>query len=330
MTGRTTAALVSAVLLVALLAPSGASAATEVGNECAAEHKAGGFVEVPDSLAAGGGTLPLTVPSEGVLTNWRIKSLSPSPAPARIGVFRAVETGKFQLVAATGEETAAFGTNTFKTRLPVKAGDRFGTIPAGGGYFSCATGNNDDHSWAYNGTVEVGAAYLFSAGVRARVPIVGVVEPDIDRDGFGDESQDKCPQSASAQVPCPPVKTTFEMKVKKKLIEATVTVSSEAKVQFFGQVSWPVRGKPKLPGHSSKRPGDHGLIVGIGAAGPRTLQAGKAETFRAPLSKPILRRLGRITPQEALRPLMTIRTTDLAGRITEQRRRLKLKGREGA
>ena len=221
-------------------------------------------------------TLPLTVPSEGILTNWKIKSLSPSPAPARVGVFRAVEGGgKFQLVSATAEESAAFGTNTFKVRLAVKAGDRFGSIPAGGGYFSCATGNNDDHTWAYNGSVEVGVTYQFSAGVRARVPIVGVVEPDIDGDGFGDESQDKCPRSAAAQLPCPPVTTKFEMKVKKKQIEATVTVSSEAKVQVFGQVAWPVRGKPKLPGHASKRPGDHNLIVGISAGGPRRCRRAK-------------------------------------------------------
>jgi hypothetical protein len=48
------------------------------------------------------------------------------------------------------------------------------------------------------------------------------------------------------------------------------------------------------------------------------------------LSKPILRRLGRITPRQALRALLTVRTTDAAGKVTEQRRRLKLKGREGA
>ncbi len=30
-----------------------------------------------------------------------------------------------------------------------------------------------------------------------------MVEPDADRDGFGDETQDACPSSASAQGACP-------------------------------------------------------------------------------------------------------------------------------
>ena len=85
------------------------------------------------------------------------------------------------------------------------------------------------------------------------MPIVGVVEPDIDGDGFGDETQDACPRSESTIDPCPLVRTSFTTKVKKKSIEVSVTVSSVATVQVFGQVSWPVRGAPKLP-HSSKKP----------------------------------------------------------------------------
>ena len=329
MFGRKIAACVSAVALAALLAPAAASAATEVGNECGAEHLTGGFVEVPESIAAGAGTLPLSVPGEGVLTSWKIKSLSASPAPARIGVFRAGDSaGKFQLVGASGEETAGFGPNAFKIRIPVKAGDRFGSIPAGGGYFTCATGNPDDHSWAYNGAVAVGSTYQFAAGAQARVPIVGVVEPDIDGDGFGDETQDACPRSKSTIDPCPLVKTSFTTKVKKKSIEVSVTVSSVATVQVFGQVSWPVRGAPKLP-HSSKKPKDHVLIVGISGGRPRVVTPGQPTVFRAQISKPILRRLGRIGPKEALRPLMTARTTDIAGKITDERQRIKLKGREG-
>jgi hypothetical protein len=329
MPGRTTVAYVSVIVLAALLAPAGAAAATEVGDDCAANLETGTYTNVPEQKAAGASPLPVAAPAGGVVTSWRMKSLSGQTVPVRMGVFRLTGPGKFLVVGASTQETAVFGTNTFETRIPVQQGDRFGLIPVGEADFYCLTGNNEDESWSYSGGVEVGNSYQFAAGVQVRVPVVAVIEPDADGDGYGDESQDKCPSNAAAQFPCPPVTTTFTMKVKRKAIEATVTVSSEARVQVFGQVSWQVRGKPKLPGHSSKRPGDHGLIVGIGAGGPRTLQAGKAETFRMALSKPILRRLSRITPQEALRPLMTVRTTDLAGKITDHRRRLKLKGREG-
>ncbi len=317
-------AIAGTAIAAVLLAPSAAGAATEVGNECGAERQAGSFVEVPESLAPGAGGLPLTVPSEGVLTSWRIKSLSPAAAPARLGVFRTIEPGKFQLVAASGEESAGFGTNTFKTRVAVKTGDRFGTIPAGGGFFTCVTGNIEDHSWAYDGAVAVGASYVFNAGSLTRVPIVGVVEPDVDDDGYGDETQDKCPRSASSIAPCPLVTTTFTAKPKGNAIIAAVKVSSEASVQVFGQVSWQVRGKPKTSARN------HGLTVGISAGGPRTVSAGEEGQYKLPFSKPILRRLGRITHKQALTALLTVRTTDLAGKITDQRRRLKLKGRAGA
>jgi hypothetical protein len=326
MPGRPSAfiAAIAATLCAAVLVPASAPAATEIGNDCGAEHQAGDYVEVPEALASGGGLLPLAVPAEGVLTSWRIRSLSPTAAAARLGVFRLVDAGKFQLVAASGEEAAVFGPNTFKARIPVKAGDRFGTIPAAGEFFSCLTGNPDDHSWSHKGVVEVGGIYQFAAGVNTRVPIVGVVEPDVDGDGYGDETQDGCPRSAAAHVPCPPVATTFTVKAAKRAIAVEVKVSSVATVQVFGQVGWQVRGKPK----TSAR--DHRLSVGLTAGAPREIAPGAPTRFRVPFSKPIKRRLGRITPKQALRALMTVRTTDLAGTVTEQRRRVKLKGQRGA
>src|SRR5262249_18308967 len=147
-----------------------------------------------------------------------------------------------------------------------------------------------------------------------RSPVVAVIEPDADGDGYGDETQDKCPQSAATAAPCPAVTTSFTMKPKGNAIIAKVSVSSAASVQVFGQVSWQGRGKPKTSART------HGLVVGVTAGGPKPVPAGETKSFRAPLSKPILRRLGRITPKQALRALMTVRTTDAAGRVTEQRK----------
>ncbi len=332
MPGRRILAIAIAALAVGLLAPSSGAAATEVGDDCGAGLETGAsYVNVPEQKAADASPLPIAAPVGGIVTGWKLKSLSGETIPVRMGVFRETPTtGRFLVAAASGQETAAFGVNSFKTRIPVQKGDRFGLIPIEEKTVSCVTGNIDDHSWSYNGPAEVGAEYQFAAGVFVRVPVVAVIEPDVDGDGFGDETQDGCPRSAGTQVPCPPVETSFEIHAGKKAIVAKVRVSSAAQVQVFGQVNWQVRGKPKLPGHSSKRPGDHGLSVGLSAGGPRPVSAGETKTFRAPLSKPILRRLGRITPKQALRPLMTVRTTDLAGKITDQRRRLKLKGREGA
>ena len=322
MPGRCIVAIAAAALSVALLLPSAAAAATEVGDDCAANLEMGTYTNVPDQKAADASPLPVAAPVGGVVTSWRMKSLSGETVPVRMAVFRLVGPGKFLVAGASTQETTAFGQNTFKTRIPVEAGDRFGLIPVGEADFYCLTGNVEDHTWSYSGPVEVGSPYQFAAGVQVRVPVVAVIEPDVDGDGFGDETQDGCPRSSSSIAPCPLVTTTFTMKPKGNSIIANVRVSSAASVQVFGQVSWQVRGKPKLRAN-------HGLTVGISAGGPRQVSTGETKKFRVPLSKPILRRLGRITPHQALRALMTVRTTDIAGKITDQRRRLKLKGREG-
>jgi hypothetical protein len=317
---------VAAVLAVALLAPAGAAAATEVGDDCGATVESPAtYTNVPEAKAADASPLPIAAPAGGIVTSWRVKSLSGETVPIRMGVFRNTAEGKFLVAAASAQETLAFGPNTFKTRIPVQAGDRFGLIPIDEKTVTCVTGNIDDHSWSYSELpVEVGSEYQFGAGVFVRVPVVAVIEPDVDGDGYGDETQDKCPQSAATQAPCPPVTTTFTMKRKGNSIIAKVRVSSQAEVQVFGQVSWQVRGKPKTSARN------HGLTVGITAGGPRSVSAGETKTYKVPLSKPILRRLGRITPKQALRALMTVRTTDIAGRVADLRSHLKLKGREGA
>jgi len=181
-------------------------------------------------------------------------------------------TGRFLVAAASGQETTAFGLNTFRTRIPVQAGDRFGLIPVGEADFYCLTGSNDDHTWSYSGTdVQVGSEYQFAAGVQVRVPVVAVIEPDVDGDGYGDETQDACPQSANTIAPCPPVTSTFTMRPKKKSIIAKVRVSSPASVQVFGGVSWQVRGRPKTSARN------HTLTVLISAGEARPMAAGETK-----------------------------------------------------
>ena len=61
---------------------------------------------------------------------------------------------------------------------------------------------------------DAGAAWQFVPDGQAAVPVFFLattsfaynadVEPDADHDGFGDETQDKCPTDASTQDSCPP------------------------------------------------------------------------------------------------------------------------------
>jgi hypothetical protein len=66
-----------------------------------------------------------------------------------------------------------------------------------------------------------------------------VVEPDADGDGFGDETQDKCPEHATAQIPCAtPVLSAFKLSSAKSF-KALVTTDTITTVDAIGTVKLP-------------------------------------------------------------------------------------------
>lgn len=165
-------------------------------------------------------------------------------------------------------------------------------------------------------------AAILAASALAFVPSAGAMagEPDRDGDGYGDETEDGCPWNAAVQVECPPVTVKIRSTtVTGQAIVIKLGVSSEAQVQAFGQVSWQVS-----EGHGRQ----HGLAVGLSAGEPRTVLPGAVAGFRVPLTKAVLRRLGRISPRQALRAQMRVRVTDLAGRENDRVLTVKLRGRE--
>jgi hypothetical protein len=90
---------------------------------------------------------------------------------------------------------------------------------------------------------------------------------------------------------------------KRNAILVKVGVSSQATVQVFG---------------------DRGLSAGAA----RTVLPGAVVSFRLQLTKAVLRRLGRLSPRQALRAQVTVRTTDLAGRENDRLVAVKLRGRK--
>jgi uncharacterized protein DUF11/hemolysin type calcium-binding protein len=108
-----------------------------------------------------------TAPADGVLVRWTLRTSStPSMAPT---VFRAG-------ALVTQDPTPMTATDR-AVRLPMRAGDQLGLTAAGGTL-----------PRAFNGSTLL---------------VTGVLEPDADRDGFGDDSQDACPAEASLHVaPC--------------------------------------------------------------------------------------------------------------------------------
>jgi uncharacterized repeat protein (TIGR01451 family) len=126
---------------------------------------------MPDGSPAQTGTNAFlatpTAPADGVLVRWTLRTSStPSMAPA---VFRAGGLVIQDPTSNTATDRAV--------SLPMRAGDQLGLRATGGVL-----------PRAFDGSILL---------------VTGVLEPDADRDGFGDESQDACPAEASLHVaPC--------------------------------------------------------------------------------------------------------------------------------
>lgn len=322
-------ALVGTVLALALVGAPSASAATEVGDECAGDSASGTFTLVPEARASGG-VLPLWAPSGGVVTRWKVNSAYPTPVLEAMGVFRPLEAGKFELIGESDEETVKSGANAFPTRLPVQAGDRLGLLPVEEeSPLYCATSDNGDHTWSRPGSIGIGAPHVFSAGVKVRVPLVSVIEPDRDGDGYGDETQDKCPQSVAYQGPCPTIALDSFPIVLKRSVLLLVSAGESSSVQVFGQVGWRPRHKGGALASKMRRPEapvSKGVIVGL-SGGTTLVKPGETVPYNVKLPKSVLRHLSQISPKQVVKGTITARTTDLAGQTVEHTITIRLHGR---
>lgn len=323
---RRTTALAVVLAAGSLLAVPGARAATEVGGNCVADASAEDRTFV--GLTRAGNPFPLAVPADGVVTRWKVQ-VAPggSLLPQSLQVLR--PTGKaneFLTVDESETQLVEAGANEFFARIPVRAGDRFGLNGFTGTYFCDA--ELTDTSGSYGGDLYPGQTRLFKAEAGIGTPVTAIVEPDADRDGYGDERQDKCPQSAAFhREACSAVKLALAVKPRRRSILLRVKADMDVSVQVFGQVSWGVKPKPK--GAAGRRnPGNVGLIVGL-RGGTKEVRPGKAVSFRIGLSKPVMRRLSRITPQESLKAEITALATDPEGALAARRIKVRLKGQEG-
>ena len=156
--------------------------------------------------------------------------------------------------------------------------------------------------------------------------MTAIIEPDRDGDGYGDERQDKCPQSAAYhRDACSPVTLTVETKARRRSILVRVRADIDVSVQVFGQVRWGFKSKRK-PGDGRSKPTT--LIVAL-RGGTKDVAPGKATSFRVALPKTVMRRLSRITPQESLKAEITAFATDSEGALADRSVTVRLKGQEG-
>jgi RTX calcium-binding nonapeptide repeat (4 copies) len=146
----------------------------------------------------------------GVITSWRFQGYGGlgGPGTGRLFVWRPTAApNQFIYVDSTRPEILVAGiVTTFAARLPVQVGDVLGMVASQPCLLGGPGGPVGDQVRFFGSTTEpTKGSMQTTTNVEPgdRILIVANVEPDFDRDGFGDETQDRCPTNATTQGPCP-------------------------------------------------------------------------------------------------------------------------------
>jgi hypothetical protein len=304
---------------ISLVGASAASGATEFGDPCVADSGGPPGAFTLFQLSAPLSPFPSSAPSSGVVTKWKVSLFSPGgesipPVISQtLKVIRLNTTAKTATTIAEETKLVGSGSNSFDTRIPLQAGDRLGLFGAGGeaevGTLYCKSLNPGDVFGVIEGAAPQGSAspYEESAG-EARVPVVAVLEPDVDNDGYGDETQDKCTQSAALQTPCPSIALSASSIVKKGLVTVLVTTTSQAPVTVVGTAKL---GK-----------GKSATLKG----GTQVVAPGAIARFTLLFTKKLKSKLKELSTKQRLTLTLTATATNVAGQPSSKTLKVKLKG----
>jgi hypothetical protein len=302
----------------------GEALSDEAGWPCTAASSRAGWTLLA-SPQTGWSVSPLVKQSRAVITSWNVR-VGPGlgPLAQQLSVFRAVNGGaEYTKVAESAIETFGVGSEAVATRIPVQIGDYVG-LHGPLETFVCDGPEEEATSALFEGGIALGETKPFKAASGVRSPVSSTVELDADGDGYGDASQDACPESAATQIYCPVVTLRASASAEKSSIWVRVTTSSEATVRVSGQVVW--RNAPK-PEHARSSARAIPVSVGI-TGGTRTVMPKKVAQFQVKLPKSVKRRLGRLRPGNSLKASLTASATDLAGRIVTKALTVRLRGQK--
>lgn len=306
-----TVALAAALVVIAMAASSSA-AAVEFGDNCAANRPQ----TVPVGLfgpSSAANPLPPAAPVAGVLTSWRINVASsglPTPFPVAVRLLRRDPSTATALIVSQASGSVKAGTSVFPVRIPIQAGDILGLVAASKEGVPVCDDTRVNGLGTFDPAIGVGGSADYSEGGEGeiRIPGFGSIEADADNDGFGDETQDGCPQSAAVQVPCPPVNIDVSTVVKKASVVVFVSVDSQAPVTVTGTARL---GKGKQASLSG---------------GTKTLAPKTSTRFTLTFPKKLKAKLAELKPKQRLTLNIAATATNVAGAVSTDKVKAKLKG----
>jgi hypothetical protein len=299
----------SAALVISLLGASGASAATEFGDACFGNDPTEAPITIFE-ISSTGNPLPTAAPVSGVVTKMKVNLVGGAPTfPVSLKVLREVGPNTVQIVGEANGNVGG-GASSIDARIPVQAGDRLGFFsPSSFGAIICEEEGASSIVGVYEGGGTPGGTATFGSGpAPIRVPVFASIEPDADNDGFGDETQDACPQSATTQVACPVVTLSTSTSATKKSVTVLITGTTPANVTVNGKVPLGKGKKAKLKG------GTKGVVPGA------------VTKFKLKFPAKLIKRLKELPPSKKLTLKITSTAPNVAAAPTKKTIRVKLKG----
>lgn len=180
------------------------------------------------------------VPSGGgVITRWSFEAATlPGTVLLALRVFTKQASPNYTAIAeSTFQTLAASQLNTFPTRIPVSGGELIGFRATGNvGNFPCAIvpGSPVDQVAFTLPASTLGTSASHTQTADRRLDLSANLEPDADRDGFGDETQDLCPTQAGTQGPCVTCKGQVATIVGTNLPDAIVGTAGNDVIALLG------------------------------------------------------------------------------------------------
>jgi hypothetical protein len=205
------------------------------------------FVEIPSE----GTVTEAGAPSDGVVTKFRVRAKVEAPntqvtflaanvkpngpgQSATSAMASATASGPTVMLATTGAENIPI--QEFAGRLPISKGQHL-AISGPGNLFATYDSSGSKFSYEYAPPLVVGSGERASNEFLGELLVQGTLEPDADRDGFGDETQDACPSQASTQGACVAARLTItKFGVRKGKISYTLSVGSSVTFQLSKKV----------------------------------------------------------------------------------------------
>jgi hypothetical protein len=330
---RPLSALLALAAGVGLSATLAWASSTEVGQTTATPVNGVGTPIVAVSTVAG---TPSYETPDGVLTRWRFHSSSDLNAGGiRLKIFRFIERvnstkAKYEFVAESSFKVLAPDTPyEFNERIPVKQGYLLGLLAQDNAEIEISAPGTDNKIGQFpGGDIPLGGTGTSTTEFsNLRVSVAATVESDADDDGFGDDTQDKCPSDPARQdPPCasttgnpPPADTrapslalaasSSQDVVAKRAVFVNVTSDENGIATGEGTLSVPGASKTfKLKSDS------------------KTVTAGKASELKLRATGKALRAVKRSLGRgKRVRATATVEIRDAAGNIATAKRTVKVK-----